>query len=178
MFKQILKYGAIAGLIVGIPMIIMTTAMKGHPPTAWAMAIGYLTMLIAFTTIFLAIKRKRDVEHGGVIRFWPALGLGLGISVVASIFYVLFWEAALATTGMDFMGAYTETLIEEQKAKGASAEAISALAAEMKAFSVDYANPLYRMPLTFTEIFPIGVLVSLVSAGLLRNSRFLPAQRV
>lgn len=177
MLKQILKYGIVAGLIVGIPMVIITIAMKDHPPTAWGMAIGYLTMLIAFSTVFLAIKRKRDVEQGGVIRFWPALGLGLGISVVASIIYVLFWEATLATTGMDFIGAYTETLIEEQKAKGASAETIAALATEMKTFAANYANPLFRMPLTFTEIFPIGVLVSLVSAGLLRNSRFLPAQR-
>ena len=178
MLKSILKYGVIAGLIVGIPMFGLTIATKDHAPTAWGMAIGYLTMLIAFTTIFLAIKRKRDIEQGGVIRFWPAAGLGLGISVVASIIYVLFWEAALATTSMDFIGVYTETLIQEQLAKGASAEAIAALKTEMLQFATDYANPLYRMPLTFTEIFPIGVLVTLVSAGLLRNSRFLPVQRV
>jgi hypothetical protein len=29
---------------------------------------------------------------------------------------------------------------------------------------------------TFVEIFPVGVIVSLVSAGLLRNSRFMPAR--
>ena len=40
-----------------------------------------------------------------------------------------------------------------------------------------YANPLYRLPITFVEIFPIGVLISLISAVLLRNSRFLPARR-
>jgi hypothetical protein len=177
MLKQILKYGLIAGLIVGIPMLGLAFVMKDHPPTSWGMAIGYLTMLIAFSTIFLAIKRTRDIEHGGVIRFWPALGLGLGISVVASIIYVLCWEAVLATTGMDYIGAYGETLMEEQKAQGASAETIAALAREMQQLASDYANPLFRMPLTFTEIFPIGLLVSLVSAGLLRNSRFLPAQR-
>lgn len=177
MLKQVLKYGFIAGLIVGIPMVVLTTSVKDHLPTAWGMAIGYLTMLVAFTTIFVAIKRKRDVEQGGVIRFWPALALGLGITLVASIIYVLFWEATLATTSMDFIGAYTETLIEEQKAKGASAEAIAAVTAEMQQLAIDYANPLFRIPMTFVEIFPIGVLVSLVSAGLLRNSRFLPANR-
>lgn len=177
MFKRILKYGAIAGLIVGIPMFGMAVAMKDHPPTAWGMAIGYLTMLIAFTTIFVAIKRKRDIEQGGVIRFWPALGLGLGISVVASILYVLCWEATLAVTGVDYITPYAETLIAEQKANGASAEAIAALSAEMQQLAIDYARPMFRMPLTFTEIFPVGVLVSLVSAGLLRNGRFLPARR-
>jgi hypothetical protein len=38
----------------------------------------------------------------------------------------------------------------------------------------EYANLLYRLSMTFTEILPIGVLVSLASAALLRNSRFLP----
>jgi hypothetical protein len=47
----------------------------------------------------------------------------------------------------------------------------------MEAFKVQYANPMFRLPMTFAEIFPVGVLVSLVSAGLLRNSRFLPARR-
>jgi hypothetical protein len=47
----------------------------------------------------------------------------------------------------------------------------------MEAFKVQYANPMYRLPMTFVEIFPVGVLVSLVSAGLLRNSRFLPFRR-
>jgi hypothetical protein len=42
---------------------------------------------------------------------------------------------------------------------------------------VQYANPLYRLPMTFAEIFPVGLLVSLVTAGPLRNSVILPAQR-
>ena len=69
------------------------------------------------------------------------------------------------------------TLIEEQRAKGASAEALARLGAEMEAFKAQYAQPAYRLTMTFAEIFPVGLLVSLVSAGLLRNPRFLPARR-
>ena len=47
----------------------------------------------------------------------------------------------------------------------------------MEVFKTMYANPLLRLPMTFVEIFPVGVLVSLVTAGLLRNSRFLPMRR-
>jgi hypothetical protein len=177
MFKIILKYGIIAGLIVGIPLSVMCLVMKDDPPATWGMVVGYLTMLIAFTTIFVAIKHQRDVERGGVIGFWPALGIGLGISFVASIVYVLAWEFSLAATGVDFIGGYTDMLIREETAKGASAEAIAALTAEMQTFAKDYANPLFRMPMTFVEIFPIGVLVSLISAALLRNSRFLALRR-
>jgi hypothetical protein len=44
----------------------------------------------------------------------------------------------------------------------------------MAAFAPQYADPLYRLPMTFTESFPVGVLVSLMSEALLRNPRFLP----
>ena len=177
MFKHILKYGLIAGVIVAIPMLGMTLSMDDHLPTSWGMVIGYLSMLIAFSMIFLAIKRRRDIDNGGLIGFWPAFGLGLGITIVASILYVLAWEAVLAITQADFIGAYAKTVIAEQKAQGASAEAIVALSAEMETLAADYANPLFRMPMTFVEIFPVGVLVSLIAAGLLRNSRFLALRR-
>jgi hypothetical protein len=178
MLRKILQFGSIAGVIVGVPLFGMAVAMSGKPPPTYGVILGYATMLIALTAVFIAIKRYRDLELGGVIRFWPAFGLGLGISFVASIFYVFAWEAALAVTGMDFARDYTEMLIEQQRAAGVTGDALTKFAAEMHEFAANYANPLYRMPLTFIEIFPIGVLVSLVSAGLLRNSRFLAARRL
>lgn len=174
----ILKYGIIAGLIVGIPMLIFTSSMLEDPPPQWVgMAIGYTTMLVALSTVFIAIKRRRDVDLGGVIRFLPALGLGLGISIVAALIYVAAWELTLAVTGMDFGAAFTGALIEAEKAKGVTGAELDKFIAGMRQFEADYRDPLYRMPMTFTEIFPVGVLVSLVSAGLLSNRRFLPARR-
>jgi len=141
------------------------------------MVIGYTTMLIALSAVFVGIKRHRDVDRGGVIGFWRALGVGLAISFIAGLFYVAAWEAVQSMMHMDFASSYAKAIIASQQAKGASAEALAKLSAEMEAFKVQYANPLYRLPMTFAEIFPIGVLVSLVSAGLLRNSRFLPVRR-
>ncbi|MBP2160139.1 MULTISPECIES: DUF4199 domain-containing protein [Asticcacaulis] len=177
MLKKILSYGAIAGIIVGLPMFLMTVSLKGHPPAPWGMVIGYTTMLVALSTVFIAVKRHRDAELGGVIKFWPAFGLGLGISIVAGILYVLTWEAAQAVSGIDFAGDYSRELIEAQKAKGIGGAELARFTAEMEAFRTNYANPLWRLPMTFAEIFPVGILVSLVSAALLRNSRFLPARR-
>ena len=51
---------------------------------------------------------------------------------------------------------------------------VAAVTAQMDEFRRQYANPFFRLPMTFVEIFPVGVLISLISAGLLRNSRFLP----
>ena len=177
MFRKILLWGTVAGLIVGSILFGTTVAMAGHPPSMGiGMAIGYTSMLIALSAIFVGVKRYRDEALGGVIRFWPAFAMGLGISFVAGVFYVLAWEGALAVTGMDYGAEYAGHLIEQRKAAGATAAELAKYIAEMERFKTQYANPLFRMPMTFTEIFPVGVLVSLVSALVLRNPRALPAR--
>lgn len=176
MIRKIFSYGAIAGLVVGLPLFGITVAMNGHT-LEYGVVLGYLTMLVALSLVFVAIKRRRDQDLGGVIRFWPAFGLGMGISAVASLFYVLAWEAALAVTGMDFAGDYAKVLIAQQQAQGVSGEALAEFVAGMETFKAQYANPLYRVPMTLAEILPVGLLVSLVSAGLLRNSGFMPLRR-
>jgi len=176
MFRMIVRYGVIAGLIVGIPLFTITLTV-GDLGSPWGYVVGYLIMLIALSTIFIAIKRHRDTDLGGVIKFWPALGLGLAISFVAGIFYVLAWEAVLDIGHLDFANTYAQSMIAAAKAKGLTGDALAKAVAEAEQFRTSYANPLYRLPETFAEIFPVGVLVSLVSAGLLRNSRFLAARR-
>jgi hypothetical protein len=177
MLRSILKYGVIAGLIVGGFEVVTFTAFSGMPPLEYAMLLGYTTMLIALSAVFVGIKAHRDMDRGGVIAFWPAFGVGLGISVIAGIFYVAAWELVSAMTQMDFPDSYAKAIIASEKAKGASAEALAKMAAEMETFKVQYADPMFRLPMVFAEIFPVGVLVSLISAALLRNSRFLPARR-
>lgn len=176
MLRNILVYGMIAGVIVAIPTFGLTVLLKDHPPEQYGLLIGYTTMLVALSAIFVGIKRHRDIEGGGIIGFWPAFGLGLGISVIAGILYCLSWEMALAVTGMDFAGDYARHLIEAERARGVSGPALAKFIAEMEAFKRNYANPLWRLPMTFTEIFPVGVLVSVVSSALLRNRRFMPAR--
>ena len=177
MLRTILKYGVIAGLVVGGFEIGTVAAFAGMPPLKYGMLIGYTTMLIALSAVFVGIKQHRDVARGGVIGFWPAFAIGMGVSFIAGIFYVIAWEAVQAMTHMDFAGSYARAMIESEKAKGASAETLAKLSADMATFKLQYADPMFRLPMTFVEIFPVGVLVSLVSAGLLRNSRFLPARR-
>jgi hypothetical protein len=176
MFRNIVIYGIAAGLAVGIPLSVITLSFSGHQMLSYGMLIGYTIMLIALSAVFMGIKRYRDVDLGGVIGFWRALALGLGISFVAGILYVVSWETACAIAGIDFGGSYSAALIAQKKAAGVSGAALAKFVAEMNAFKVQYANPLYRWPMTFMEIFPVGVLVSLISAALLRNRRFLPAR--
>jgi hypothetical protein len=177
MLRLILIYGSISGAVAGGVLSVLTLSMSGRTMMHFGMLVGYLTMLIALSAIFVAVKRHRDLDLGGVIKFWPALALGLGASTVAGVVYVIAWDASCAIAHADFAGAYARSMIAEQQAKGVSGAALERFKAEMEQFKVQYADPLYRWPETFSEIFPVGVIVSLISAGLLRNSRFMPARQ-
>lgn len=172
--RYVLTYGAIAGAIT-ISVLAAGLAAGGpsHFQSEW---FGYLVMLVALSLIFVGVKRYRDIVCGGVIRFWRAFGMGVGIAAVAAVFYVAGWEAYLAFSGRDFIADYSAAQLDAMRARGASAAAIQAKAAEMQAMATMYRNPLFRLPMTFAEIFPVGLLVALVSAALLRNPRLLPAR--
>lgn len=173
MLRTILIFGLLAGLVVAVPMNLMMIFGK-EGDGSHSLVTGYALMLLAFTFTFVGVKHYRDRALGGVIRFLPALLVGLGISVVASLIYVVAWEITLHATNFAFMEDYSRAMIDGARAKGASAEKIASLTAEMEKMRIQYANPLFRLPMTFVEIFPVGLVVSLVAAGLLRNSRFLP----
>ena len=111
--RRILDDGVIAGLIVGIPAILLAVALgDAYPSGAPGMVIGYTTMLAALSIIFHAIKRRRDVVNGGVIKFLPAFLMRLGISAVAGVLYVPAREATRAISSMDFL---QRTIIGEWK---------------------------------------------------------------
>lgn len=173
--KYALIYGGIAGAIAaGIVSAMIGLHLTSHDSTA--MLVTYLVMLIALSPIFVGIKRYRDIECGGVIRFGRAFLLGLGMAGVAGLFYATGWEIFQAASGYDFMAEYSASLLDRMRAEGATAAAIEAQAAEMRAFAQSYRNPMFRVPMVFVEIFPVGLLVALVSAGLLRNPKLLPAR--
>lgn len=174
MARIVITYGLISGLII-IAGIIGTIVASGDQPHA-SVWLGYLIMLLGMAAVFMGVKQHRDQNHGGVIRFWPALGTGLLIAGVASLAYVLVWEVYLAATDYSFMPEYTAAILERERAAGVSGEAYRELQAQMQTYVDQYRSPLYRLPMTFIEIAPVGLIVAIVSAILLQNSRFLPAQ--
>ena len=176
MKQVIIRYGVIAGLIVGIPMIVYMTSIPEHAPTAPSMVLTYVVMLIALSMVFVGIKQYRDRALGGIIKFMPAFIVGLGISAVAGVFYAVAWEISMVFMKFDFAQFYANAMVEQARASGKDAQGIAEAATHAAEFTRMYANPLFRVPMTFLEIFPVGILVSLISAAVLRNSRVLPAR--
>ena len=175
--RIVLIYGVVAGLVVAVPMVATMLTLTAETAPDNGALYGYLTMIVALTAVFLGVKHYRDKVLGGAVRFVPALLVGLAISAVASVIYVIGWEISLALTGFDFPSAYLHEMLEAARAKGASAAEIERITQDAQGFARLYANPLYRFLSTFVEIFPIGAVIALISAVLLRNSRFLALRR-
>lgn len=172
MLRIILINGLISGVVI-IAGILGTILLGGGHSSLW---LGYLIMLVALSSILVGVKQYRDRDLGGVIGFGKALLMGLGIAVTASIAYVLVWEIYLAVTHYAFIDQYTASILAAKRAAGVTGAEYQKAVAEMDTLRRQYADPLFRLPMTFVEIFPVGVLVALVSAALVRNPRFLPAR--
>jgi hypothetical protein len=171
MTRIILTYGLISGLVIILSSLaVIVSHGDGN---IW---LGYLIMLVALSSILVGVKQHRDQALGGVIRFWPAFLLGLGIAVVASLVYVVVWEIYLAATHYTFMDKYASAMLAAKRAAGVTGAAYAKAGAQADDMRRNYANPLYRLPETFLEIFPVGLLIAIVSAALLRNPKILPAR--
>jgi Protein of unknown function (DUF4199) len=174
MKRIILTYGAIAGAIELALLALSMGLVSDHGTLG--MVLGYLSMLIAMSLVFVGVKRFRDEHKGGVIGFWKAFGVGLGIAGIACLFYVLGWELYMSLTDNAYMADYIATAIAEKQAGGASAAEVAAFKAEMDGFVEMYKNPLIRFAITLSEIAPVALLVPLISAALLCRRGFMPAK--
>lgn len=165
MSKTALIYGPIAGCIIIFGII---ASIEFNVPYQW---LGYLIMLIAFSAIYVAIQRFRDEQQGGVISFAKGFQVGLGVTVIASLIYVFGWELYLLLTDYAFVTDYTESVLEAERSSGMGAQEMAALEADMEALREQYSNILFRIALSSVEIFPVGILVSLISAALNKTSK-------
>lgn len=176
MTRIILTYGLISGLVIMVVDIIAITLTSNSSEVGLGAWLGYLVMLVALSSILVGVKQHRDQALGGVIRFRTAFLMGLGIALLASLAYVAMWEVYLAATHYTFMDKYVAAELAAKRAAGVTGAAYAKAVAEMDEMRRGYANPIIRLGETFLEIFPVGLLVALASAALLRNPRFLPAR--
>jgi hypothetical protein len=171
MKKIVLVYGGIAGVIVG-GMFFATWPLheKGIINFDNGHLVGYTTMVIALSLIFFAVKSFRDQQSGGNITFGKGLVIGLLITLVAGVLYALTWEIMYNTVASDFMEKMSQHYYDTAVKEGASEVKLAELKQEMQEFSVMYENPIIRFGFTLLEIIPVGIIISLISAGLLRKS--------
>ena len=176
MKKIILTYGLISGAIIfAMFMITMPLYKNGLLSMDRGEILGYSTMAIALSLIFFGVKSYRDNHLHGAIQFGRAFVLGLLIAGVASLFYAVSWEICFNLFMPDFMDQYANMCIAKAKAGNASEAELQKVMSQMDQMREIYKNPFLRFGVTLAEILPLGILVALISASILRRREILPA---
>lgn len=176
MKKIIVINGLIAGALVSLMLLITQYIFRANGTTLdYGMLIGFSTMIISLSLIFVAIKTYRDRHQNGSITFGKAFQIGILIAVIASLMYATTWEIYFNTAGADFVEWYTKAQMDKLVQEGASEAAIAEMKTSLDSMATMYQNPLMRFSMTLMEIFPVGLIITLISAGLLRKKEVLPA---
>jgi hypothetical protein len=170
MKKQIWTYGIGVGVSVVLLMYISFTLWMGDDPDfSMGEIAGYASMLLSFALLFIGVKQYRDKHLGGFISFKKAFLMGLLMTLIASLIYVIGWMIYSSYNMTDFMEQYANKMLENMAKEGASTAEIDAKKEEMAYYADLYKNPFWKAIMTFMEIFPVGLIVSLISALILKR---------
>src|SRR5690606_7305189 len=162
-------YGLIGGIIVSAFMALTIPNMDADTDMTLSMFMGFASMIVALSTVFLGIKKYRDVHLNGVISFGKAFLTGLYISLIASTMYVLTWMVISDLYMPNFMENYVEAQLNAFEQTAATAEEISQKREELKAMAESYKNPVIKALYTYMEIFPVGLIITLISSLILKR---------
>jgi hypothetical protein len=169
MKKIILTFGLISGAVMSAMMVLTLPFMERIGDAG--LLVGYATMVAASLAIYFGVRRYRDDVAGGSVSFGRAFLVGLAIALVAGACYTATWEVISYNFMPDFAERYSARQLERARAHGATAAELERKRAELAKFTESYHNPVYSSAMTFLEPLPVGLLVSLVSAGMLRRRR-------
>jgi hypothetical protein len=168
MKKTILIFGLISGAISSLTMVA-TVPFADSIGFDKGAIVGYTSIVLSFLLVFFGIRSYRDNEGNGQISFSKAFAEGISITLISCICYVVTWEILYFNFLPDFMDKYGAHMIEKLRASGASAAAVEAQVEQVKKYKEMYDNPLLNAAMTFIEPFPIGLVIALTSAAVLRR---------
>lgn len=170
MKKIVLRFGLASGIVLAAASaVLMPLCMSGKIQFENSETLGYTSMVLAFLMVFFGIRSYREKMAGGAITFGKAFQVGILITLVTCSIYVIAWEIAYFNFFPDFLDKYAAVSLEKMQARGESAEAIQKAKSQMEFMAKHYDNVFFNSAITFMEIFPVGLIVTLVSAAILRK---------
>jgi len=164
MRKTVLIFSLILGTIMCINMVILVNMLYNNPDFKGNDVLGYAAMVVVFSLIFFGVRNYRNKQLGGYISFGRAFKTGALIALVASTMYVVAWLFYYYLFVPDFIDVYTQHVL-----KNTAAADLAAKTKEMADFKEMYKNPLFTILITYSEVLPVGLIVALVSAFILKK---------
>ena len=168
MKKTVLTFGLIGGAIIAV-LMSATVPFAHKIGFDKGLIFGYTTMVCAFLLVYFGIRSYRENVGGGKISFGRAFAVGILITLIICLCYVVTWEIIYRFFLPDFLDSYATYYVEKMKAAGVAQQAIDAKLKELNDMKVWYANPLLRAAATMLEPLPVGLLMTLISSAILRK---------
>lgn len=169
MKKIIWAYGLIGGLLSTVGYLFTVGGNMDEDTMKNGMIYGFASMIIAFSLVFIGIKSFRDKHNGGTLSFGKAFLMGFYMALITSTIYVLVWLIVLYNFHPDFAVKYGQFQIDQMKEAGATVQQISAQTIKNNELIEDYKNPVMVILYTYMEIFPIGLVIALIAAAILKR---------
>ena len=173
MKKTVLTFGVISGLISTVTMLATIPFMHKISGDK-GLILGYTTIVLAGLLVFFGIRSYRDNVSGGTLTFARAFAVGILISLLSNCFYVATWEVVYFKFMPDFAEKYASQMVEHAKSTGASQQKIEETTRQAEQFARNYHHPLYNISMTFLEPFPVFLIITLLSAAILKEGRRQP----
>jgi len=170
MKKTVLTFGFISGAVMAVFMVA-TLPFLEHIGFAKGLVVGYTGIVLAFLLVFFGIRSYRDNVKGGSLSYWRGAAVGTLIAVISSVCYTATWEVIYYKFQPDFGQKYADNAVNKARADGKSEAEVAKVRADMQQFAENYKNPFYNSAMTFIEPFPVGLVIALVSAGILRRGK-------
>ena len=168
MKKTVLTFGLISGLIISVLMggslLLADKIGSGH-----SMALGYTIMVASFLLIYFGIRSYRDNTLAGQISFGRAFACGILITLITTVCYVAMWEVLYFNFMPHFMDSYFAAQIHKVQSSGLDPATTAAQVAAIQRSQQLYQNPFVNMAYTFMEPLPVGLIITLISAAILRR---------
>jgi len=168
MKKIVLTFGLISGVMISVLMdtslLLASKIGSGH-----SMMLGYTIMVASFLLIYFGIRSYRDTKLAGQISFGRAFSCGILIALITTVCYVGTWELLYFNFMPHFMDSYFAAQIHKVQVSGLDPATIAAQVAAIQRSQQLYQNPFVNMAYTFIEPFPVGLIITLISAALLRR---------
>lgn len=172
MKKIVLTFGFLSGAVMALFMAItlpFANSMDEH-----SLILGYTGIVAGFLLVYFGVRSYRDNVLGGTIGFGRAFSTGLLIAVIGSVCYVAAWEVLYYKFMPDFYSKYAQSTVDQARKEGKSETEIAKMKASMDEMTESAKNPAWVFATTLIEPFPVGLLIALISAGVLRRKRGSP----
>ena len=168
MWKPVLTFGLISGAIAVVLMVAGIPFINTHDFRK-ADVIGYASMVLSALFVFFGIRSYRENVGAGRLTFGRGLGVGLLITVIASLCTVIAFQIVYFQVVPDYGEKFSACMVERARSSGDSPHEVEAVAKQAQTLKRLYDNPLTNAGLTFAMHLPIGLAVSLISAAILRR---------